>query len=47
MQVISLCTLIPEVVYSTETGTPLLLYGGLFKIGASGERGFYPTWVAA
>jgi hypothetical protein len=43
----SLCTLTPGVIYSTETGILRRLYGGLFKVGASGERGFYPTWMAA
>jgi hypothetical protein len=44
---ISLCILTPRVVYSIETGTTRPLYGGLFKVGASGKRGFYPTWVTA
>ena len=47
MHVIFLCSLSPGVVYSSASGTPRPVYGGLLAVGASGERYFYPAWVAA
>ena len=44
---ISLCSLSPGVVYSSETGTLCPVYGGMLTVGASRERYFYPSWVTA
>ena len=34
-------------VYSTMTGVPTAVHGGVYAIGAGGYGGFFPIWVAA
>ncbi|XP_044319213.1 uncharacterized protein [Triticum aestivum] len=34
-------------VYTTRSGVPTAVQGGVYAVGAGGYGGFYPTWVAA
>ncbi|EMS49205.1 hypothetical protein TRIUR3_28670 [Triticum urartu] len=35
------------VLYSAPNGVPTAVQGGVYVVGAGGQGGFYPTWVAA
>lgn len=43
----SMYALASYVVYATPNGVPTIVQGGVYAVGASGQGGFYPTWVAA
>ncbi|KAM3195909.1 hypothetical protein ACQJBY_071856 [Aegilops geniculata] len=43
---LSFYALASYVVYSAPNGVTIPVQGGVYAVGATGQGGFYPTWVA-